>query len=111
MRDMQERQADHLLINVLHEDAFRDQHIPDSINIPLDTPDFAKELEKKAGGKDRQIVVYCASTDCNASAKAARRLDEAGFTQVFDFEPGLQGWVDADLPIQSLTGTGAQRNR
>jgi rhodanese-related sulfurtransferase len=82
-----------LLVNVLSEQAFEKQRIPDSINIPVDGDDFVQNVRDRAGSKDEKIVVYCASEECNASPRAAKQLTDAGFTNVYDYEVGLEGWI------------------
>jgi len=88
--------AGYVLVNVLDEDAFEKAHIPGSINIPAGK---AEEFGKRYH-HDKGIVVYCASTDCDASPKVARQLMDEGFTDVTDFEAGMAGWKDAGLPIE-----------
>ncbi|MWJ28552.1 rhodanese-like domain-containing protein [Halomonas sediminis] len=85
---------DFVLINVLPRDAFNKQHIRTSINIPVKDDDFVEKVEDVAGGKDRKVVVYCANFDCDASPKAAKKLEEAGFTQVYDYEGGTEDWFE-----------------
>lgn len=84
---------DFVLINVLPREAFREAHIRTSVNIPHEDDNFVQEVEKVAGGKDRKIVVYCAHKDCDASPTAARKLDDAGFAQVYDYEGGTRDWL------------------
>lgn len=81
-----------LVINVLPEKSFREHHIPGSENIPVDQDDFVQNVESRAEGRDQQIVVYCANTECDASSRAARKLEDAGFVSVFDFEGGIEAW-------------------
>ncbi|HUG98017.1 MAG TPA: rhodanese-like domain-containing protein [Gammaproteobacteria bacterium] len=85
---------DFVLVNVLPREAFNEAHIRTSINIPHEDPDFTATMAKVAGDKSRKIVVYCASFDCDASEKAARKLDEAGFGKVFDYEGGTKDWLE-----------------
>ncbi|MBS3805293.1 MAG: rhodanese-like domain-containing protein [Oleiphilaceae bacterium] len=85
---------DFVLINVLPREEFNKQHIRTSINIPVDDTDFSEKVESVAGGKDRKIVVYSANFDCEASPKAARKLEDAGFTQVYDYEGGTKDWFE-----------------
>ncbi|MEX2353977.1 MAG: rhodanese-like domain-containing protein [Gammaproteobacteria bacterium] len=89
----QEAKEDFVLINVLPEDAFNKEHIRTSINIPVKEDNFTDLVEKVAGGKERKIVVYCANFDCDASPKAAKKLDEAGFKNVYDYEGGTEDWL------------------
>lgn len=85
---------DFVLINVLKPDAFRQQHIRTSINIPVDDDDFEQLVERVAADKNRKIVVYCASFDCDASSQAAEKLENAGFKAVYDYEGGTKDWFD-----------------
>jgi rhodanese-related sulfurtransferase len=88
-----------LLVNVLAPEAFEKAHIPDSVNIPESSEDFVKRVRDRVQKPDDTVVVYCASRECNASPKAARKLEEAGFTDVYDYETGMAGWVRADKPV------------
>lgn len=89
--------SDTVVINTLAKDSFLAKHIPGSINIP------AEEIENRAEqvlpDKNQQIIVYCASPDCPASPKAAESLTEMGYSNVYDFEAGLTGWLNANYTI------------
>ncbi len=87
---------DYVLINVLPRDAFNDQHIRTSINIPHTREDFTQLVDTVCGGKDRKIVVYCANFECDASEKAAEKLEQAGFSRVYDYEGGTKDWFQHD---------------
>lgn len=87
------QKEDFVLINVLPEEDFKKEHIRTSINIPQDREDFVETVEKIAGGKDREVVVYCANFDCPASPEAAKKLDQAGFRHVLDYEGGTEDWM------------------
>ena len=95
LKEMQTRNEDFLLINTLDEKNFPTTRIPGSINIPQSQDDFVQRVEQVAGGKDKKIVVYCASESCTSSPTAAKKLEEAGFSNVLDFEAGAQGWQEA----------------
>ncbi|MEZ5364252.1 MAG: rhodanese-like domain-containing protein [Bryobacterales bacterium] len=99
LKEMRQRNAGLAIVNVLSKEQFEKEHIPDSANIPLTTTDFEQQIRQLAGGKDEPVVVYCASADCDASPKAAKRLDAAGFTAVYDYEAGMRGWKQAKLPV------------
>lgn len=90
------------LINVLESEQFEKTHIPGSINIPVKSKDFVGEVEQIVGDKDAKIVVYCASFECTASPTAAKKLDQAGFSQVFDYEGGLKDWKEGGLATERV---------
>ena len=81
----------YVLINVLRPTEFAAQHIPRSINVPVDDIDVLNDLYSK----DKEIILYCASAQCDASPRAARLLAASGFENVFDFSQGLSDWREA----------------
>jgi len=84
--------ADLTLINTLEAESFEKTQIPGAINVPLSDSSFAARVEKEAGGKDKPVVVYCASEKCDSSEKAAKKLEEAGFTAVSRYTGGAAAW-------------------
>jgi len=90
-----------VLVNTLPRQAHEAKHIPGSVNVPVDDID---QIENLVPNKDEAVVVYCANADCDASPKAARALEEKGYTNVADFEDGYAGWRQAGY---SLVGTEA----
>lgn len=95
LNTMINRGEDLTLINTLHPKKFRITHIPGSENIPADDPDFAEKVEKHVGSKEKTVVLYCADSTCDSSTKAARQLEEAGFTDVYDYTGGAKAWQAA----------------
>ncbi|MDO3380951.1 rhodanese-like domain-containing protein [Gilvimarinus algae] len=85
---------DFVLINVLSPDAFNQAHIRTSVNVPVDQEGFEEMVKAIAASRDRHIVVYCASFDCDASRQAAEQLDAAGFKHVYDYEGGTKDWIE-----------------
>lgn len=92
------------VINVLDSEHYRDRHIPESINIPLSSDNFVRQVEQRVQSKDAPLVVYCAKTECDASEKAAKKLEEAGFTGVIDFTAGVDGWASAGYELEGRQG-------
>jgi rhodanese-related sulfurtransferase len=91
------------VINTLPVEHFGKTHIPDSINIPQDQDDFVKRVEEAVGDHEQPVVVYCASQECDSSTRAAHKLEDAGFTHVFDFEGGAEGWKQAGGKLEAST--------
>lgn len=83
------------LVNTLPPEHFAETRIPNSINIPQDSPDFVERVKERAGSLNQPVVVYCANKQCDSSEKAARKLDDAGFAAVYDFEGGAKDWQAA----------------
>jgi rhodanese-related sulfurtransferase len=84
---------DFTLINTLPENKFAATRLPGALNIPQDDEHFVERVRSAVGNDmDAEIVVYCANQACDSSTKAARKLDDAGFTNVLDYEGGAQDW-------------------
>ncbi len=92
------------LIN--HEDAvvldvrsmaeFKDGHIVDAINIPLNgLSSNVKQLEKH---RDKPIVAVCRSG--SRSGAACKMLSKQGFEQVKNLRGGMLAWENASLPVK-----------
>jgi len=98
LKEKMDAKEDFLLLDVLSAESYQREHLPGAINLPLLRIDAASTA---ALPKDKEIVVYCGSFECQASPAAARRLEELGFTRVVDFEGGLADWKAAGYPLQS----------
>lgn len=86
------------LVEVLPEWYFNDGHLPNAVQINHD------EVDAKAAtllpNKSAKIVVYCTNGNCNNSTKAAIRLTQLGYTNVYKYAEGKQDWIGAGLPMQ-----------
>lgn len=100
LKAKQLRGDDFTLINTLSNDHFEETHVPNSINIPLEEKRFVERVEEATGGKDKEVVLYCASAECPSSTKAAETLEQNGFSHVIDFETGAKGWQDAGMSLE-----------
>jgi rhodanese-related sulfurtransferase len=88
------------LIEVLDPEAFGEEHLPGAQNVPLGDA-FAERIRHTVPDLHQPVVVYCANTECSASDTAARRLEELGYENVYDFEEGKAGWKAAGLPTEA----------
>ncbi len=96
------------VINVLDPEQYEARHIPGSVNIPLNSPHFEERVNSQIHSKDKPVVVYCASSECDASEKAAERLEQAGFTDVRDYAPGMKGWEESGYEVKGKQATRAR---
>jgi len=87
---------DLVVIEVLPHEAYLNGHIPGAVHIPLER--IGHEAKQRFR-LDQPLVVYCSSFTCEASPTAARKLEQLGFTKVWDFEGGKADWLDADYPV------------
>lgn len=97
LRTMMDENREFKLIEALPEKAFRKAHLPGAINIPVEADDFEEQVREAVPDKDKDIVVYCANTECPASPKAAKKMEAMGYTSVHDYEAGKEDWQEAGL--------------
>ena len=84
------------LIEVLDEEKYKKEHIKGAINIPLKK--IGTEAKQRFD-KDEEIVVYCSDYECTSSPTAAKKLDDLGFENVYDYEGGKKEWKEAGYPM------------
>ncbi|NNE76091.1 MAG: rhodanese-like domain-containing protein [Pricia sp.] len=77
------------LVDVRTANEFRSGHIKNAINIDFfNATNFKKYFEEL--DKEKPVYVYCRSGA--RSLKAARRLVNMGFTQIYDLKGGYMRW-------------------
>ena len=95
------RGGDFKLVETLAPEQFRKGHLPGAINMP---PDQISALAPKLlPDKQVEVITYCASQTCHASADAARELIKLGYTNVRHYAGGKSDWTFAGLPIERVT--------
>ena len=90
-----DRKEDFQLVNVLAPEYDHLGSIKGSMRIPVES------LGTRLGelDKSKEVIVYCASFQCNASRKAAEFLAERGF-HVAAYEGGIKEWTEAGFPME-----------
>jgi len=97
LRDRLILRQDVVLVEALPEKYWKKSHLPGSIQ--MDYTEVRDRAEKLLPDKEAQLVVYCASTECQNSSKASRTLEELGYKYVHEYEEGKQHWIEAGLPV------------
>ena len=90
-----DQKEDVQIVNVLDPKYYDLGFISGSLAIPL------AEIDERLGelDKNKEVIVYCASYECDASRKAAQKLENAGFA-VRAYEGGIKEWKAARLPSE-----------
>jgi rhodanese-related sulfurtransferase len=87
------------LVEVLPASAYRSEHLPGALNIPM--ADLTPETVERAGlVRERPVVVYCYDHECDLSARAAAVLDALGFPDVHDYVGSKTAWLGEGLPVE-----------
>jgi rhodanese-related sulfurtransferase len=74
---------------------FMEGHLVNAINIDVENPSFASEIEKL--DKTATYAVYCRSG--RRSANAVATMKDAGFSSLYNLNAGVQEWAAAGLPL------------
>jgi rhodanese-related sulfurtransferase len=92
-----------VIIESLPEAHYAAGHLPGAIRLMADqVKDLAPQLLKD---KDRQIITYCASQKCTASADTAEVLKGLGYKNVAKYAGGKEDWSQAGLSLEKSAGS------
>lgn len=83
-----------VLIDVREQEEYAVSHLKGAINLVPDTEDFSVLDDLP---RDTPIVAYCSVG--YRSSEMARRLKEAGFTNVSNLEGSIFTWANEDHPV------------
>ncbi|WP_441250469.1 rhodanese-like domain-containing protein [Kitasatospora sp. McL0602] len=76
------------------------QHLPGALAL---TP---ADVDAQAFGllpdREAAIVTYCSNPACSNSGQVADRLTALGYTDVRKYREGIQDWVEAGLPTETV---------
>lgn len=89
-----------LVLDLRDKEAYDEGHIGEARNVP------AGELESRAESlkkwKSKPVIAYDESG--LKAAGAVRTLNRLGFSEVFNLEGGLNGWLKENLPLAKSSG-------
>jgi rhodanese-related sulfurtransferase len=87
-----------VLAEALPEKYFSDWHLPGARHLPHD--EVERLAAKVLPDKSAEIVVYCASRNCQNSHIAAAKLEQMGYQDVAVYAGGKQDWSEAGLAVE-----------
>lgn len=85
-----------VLLDVRSPAEFEKGHIPGAVNLDINSTQFATKAESL--DKSKTYLVNCAVG--MRSARACKKLETMGFTNLVDLAPGFDGWKKAGKPVQ-----------
>lgn len=100
VKEMIDNEGDLTIVEVLGEQQFNKFHLPGAINVPLGE-DFDEKIQNTVSAKSSPVIVYCMDEACDASPKAAERMERLGYQQVYDYTAGKMDWQQAGLPTET----------
>jgi rhodanese-related sulfurtransferase len=98
-RDLHQLLQEHkaAAIDVNSPQSWAQARVPGAVN--LDPVAYA--ADRLPADKGALVVFYCSNPWCRKAPNAARRARSLGHTNVRVMSAGIQGWVDAKLPVES----------
>ncbi len=94
------------ILDVRTPDEFASEHIDNAVNVNWNSDDFAAKTESY--DKSKPVFVYCLSG--GRSKKAAAKLQEIGFTTVYELEGGFLKWSEEGFSNPSSAQIGMTMN-
>ena len=88
-----------LLVDVRTPEEFEAARIPGAVNFDIKSDDFEEQVEDLT--RSTPMYLYCRSG--GRSDRAAQKLKELGFENVYDLEGGILGWTEEGLPADSAS--------
>lgn len=90
-----------LFIDARNAEEYAELHIPGAVNLNRERLD--KEGPRAVSGipADRELVVYCGMSSCEAALKAAEKLQELGHKRIMVFMGGFRAWDEAGYPADT----------
>lgn len=85
----------YLLMDTRSPQTYDDGHLPGAVNYPgylfddVEIPNLPENL-------DLSLIVYCSGVHCGLAEFVAERLELMGYSQVFLYAEGVEGWLTHD---------------
>lgn len=84
------------LIDVRTPEEFFEGHLKNAQNICVSEDDFEDKI--RLLDKSKPVYIYCRSGA--RSADAANKLEEMGFTKIYDMQGGIQLWQQEGMDVE-----------
>ena len=94
------------ILDVRTPDEFASAHIDKAVNVNWNGDDF--DSKATVYDKSKPVFVYCLSG--GRSKKAAAKLNELGFTSVYELDGGFINWNDKNAPKTETSENGMTMN-
>jgi len=88
------------LVDARNSDSFKEEHIEGAISLPLSE---VRERAEHLLSRSDEIVVYCSSFACSASANEVKMLEQMGFKNVKHYAGGIEDWKKTCYPTEPST--------
>ena len=88
-------QKEYLFLNVLPEEYYKEETLPGSKNICVYETAFGGKVQKRYPHKDTKLIVFGKDNKHHAASRAGAILESLGYTNVYVYKDGVDGWKKA----------------
>ncbi|MET0015113.1 MAG: rhodanese-like domain-containing protein [Sedimenticola sp.] len=93
-------QADGIpFVDVRPASMYQEGRIPGAISLPLGA-EFNHQALAKVAGPDDPVVLHCRGKDCLMSSMAARQALQWGYSRIYYYRAGYNGWKGDGHPVE-----------
>jgi rhodanese-related sulfurtransferase len=90
-----------ILLAVFSKTDFEEGHIQGSISMPYGK-EFVSIVQKSVKDKDADIVLYGHAKEDRDALNAAKKLEDAGYSNILVYEAGLNDWIEAGQSTEGI---------
>jgi len=83
------------LVDIRTPKEYHSGHLAKAINIDFYDKDFIQQMSRL--NKNEAVYIYCHSG--GRSGRAAKRLSDAGFSEIIDLKGGIVAWKKDEKPL------------
>ena len=94
--DKMRQKGTNVVLDVRTKKEYQEGHIPGSVLIDFNSPDFDKEIAKL--DKSKTYLVHCAAG--GRSAKACKKMESMNFQSLYNLEGGMGAWQKQGKPVE-----------
>ena len=94
--DQMRTQKDTVVLDVRTAQEYKQGHVPGSVNIDINDPQFHKKVDEL--DKSKTYLLHCARGV--RSARAAKMMSPMGFDHLFDFHGGFEEWKKSGKSVE-----------
>jgi polyisoprenoid-binding protein YceI/rhodanese-related sulfurtransferase len=105
LQDWLKRKEAPLLLDVLPEESYSQEHLPGAQRATVYEVSFLDQVHKLVTDLNRSIVVYGAGFESKEASVAAEKLLRAGFTDVWELAGGLEAWREQGFATEGKPDT------
>jgi len=94
--DKMRQASTNVVLDVRTKKEYQEGHIPGSVLIDFNSPDFEKEIARL--DKNKTYLVHCAAG--GRSTKACTKMQDMNFKSVYNLEGGMRAWQKEGKPVE-----------